>query len=85
MISLETVRFLCGYLASLVIEGLYGKNGLMSQFCSQCLKNLVGIDPTLGRVAVPFLLGALDPGAVNQSHQVSISYILRLKRHVVLL
>ena len=72
-LSVETVRFLSGYLASLVIEGLYGKNGMMSQFCSQCLKNLVGIDPTLGRVAIPFLLGALDPGAVNQSHQAPVA------------
>ena len=33
------------------------------------MKNMVAVDPTLGHVIVPFLLQALNPKAVSQSHQ----------------
>ena len=72
-VHISTVRFLNGYLASAMMESLYGKNPMMTQFASACLKNLCGMDPTLGRVIVPFLLGALDPQAVNQSHQAPVA------------
>jgi len=72
-IHIATIRFLSGYLASTMMECLYGKNLLMTDFASKCLKNLCAIDPTLGRLIVPFLLGALDPQAVNQSHQAPVA------------
>ena len=35
-----TVRFLGGLLCLLSLEGLYGKNPMMSQYCASKLKNL---------------------------------------------
>ena len=72
-VHIVTIRFLSGYLASTMMECLYGKNNMMTDFASKCLKNLCGMDPTLGLLVVPFLLGALDPQAVNQSHQAPIA------------
>jgi hypothetical protein len=66
---LETIRFLMGTMTALAMEGVYGKSGAMQQLCNASLRNLVAVDPTLGRVIVPFLLQSLDPSAVAQSHQ----------------
>ena len=49
-----TVRFLTGTLTSIMMEGLYGRNPTMMQACSYGLKNLVGIDPSLGQIIVSF-------------------------------
>eukprot|EP00605_Chrysophyceae_sp_TOSAG23-4_P000346 GSChrysophyteH1.ASY1.ANO1.393.1 assembled CDS len=72
-VHLDTIQFLCGLLTSIMMESLYGKNQMMSQFASGCLKNLCGIDPSLGRIIIPFLLDALDPQAVTQSHQAPLA------------
>jgi hypothetical protein len=64
-----TVRFLCGTLLSIFMEGVYGRNRSMITVCSAGLKELVGIEPSLGEVVVPFLLTGLDASSVNQSHQ----------------
>ena len=37
------------------------------------LKNLVVIDNSLGDIIVPVLMSALDPSAVNQSHQAPVA------------
>ena len=68
-----TVRFVGGLLTLLSLEGLYGKNSMMSQYCSSNLKNLCAVDPALGHIVMPFLLRALDPSAVNQTHQAPIA------------
>ena len=64
-----TVQYIMGSLVPLLVEGLYGKNPMMSQFCAMSLKCLLAIDPNIGDVLVPFFLSALDVTAVNQSHQ----------------
>lgn len=69
VIDVPTLRYILGSLLPLLLEGLYGKNPLMSQCCSFCLKNLIAVDPNLGDVLIPFFLSALDESAVNQSHQ----------------
>lgn len=69
----ETMRYLCGALTSIVLEGLYGKSPFMIQTCHFCLRNICCIDPSLGDVIMPFLLSALHPDAVNQSHMAPAS------------
>lgn len=69
----DTMRYLCGALTSIVLEGLYGKSPFMIQTCHFCLRNICCIDPTLGDVIMPFLLAALHPDAVNQSHMAPAS------------
>jgi len=64
-----SLRYVSGSLLALLVEGLYGKNSIMTQYWSLCLKNLVVVDPNIGDVLLPFLLSALDVSAVNQSHQ----------------
>ncbi len=64
-----TVRFLLGNLVAIAMEGIYSKGQMMQQLCSMTMKNIVAVDPTLGHVIVPFLLQALNPKAVSQSHQ----------------
>ena len=41
----------------------------MMQMASSALKNLVSLDSSFGDIIVPILMAALDPSAVNQSHQ----------------
>ena len=72
-LHVETMRYLCGALTSVVLEGLYGKSAFMVQTCHFCLRNLCPIDPSLGDVVMPFLLSALHPDAVNQSHMAPAS------------
>lgn len=72
-LHLNTITYIYCSLLPFIIEGLYGKNPIMTQFCSSCLKNLMTIDSRLGDVIIPFLLSALDPAAVNQSHQAPVA------------
>jgi hypothetical protein len=72
-VDAATTKYLCSSLLPLVIEGVYCKDLYMGQFSMSCLKNLVGIDLSLGDLVVPYLLSALDPAAVNQSHQAPIA------------
>lgn len=81
-IHIPTIKFLCGALTSIVLEGLYGKSPFMIQSCNFCLRNLCAIEPSLGNVIVPFLMSALHPDAVNQSHMApaamtAINYIVK--------
>jgi hypothetical protein len=64
-----TTRYLTGCLLSLVMEGLYGRNGYMFNCCMICLINLITIDANVGRVALPVLIEALGTGSINQAHQ----------------
>lgn len=66
---LSSIRYLVGTLTILVLEGLYSKNLLLVHFCTACLKNICAVDPEIGKVLMPFFLSALDPSAVNKSHQ----------------
>lgn len=36
-------------------------------------QNLCAVDPSLGHIVMPFLLDALDPSAVNQTHQAPVA------------
>jgi hypothetical protein len=67
-LHLLTMKYLCGALTSIVLEGLYGKSPFMIQSCNFCLRNLCAIEPSLGHVIMPFLVASLHPDAVNQSH-----------------
>ena len=66
---LASIRYLVGTLTMLVLEGLYSKTQILVHFCTACLKNICAVDPVIGKVLVPFFLSALDPEAVNKSHQ----------------
>ena len=66
---LASIRYLVGTLTILVLEGLYSKTQLLVHFCTACLKNICAVDPLIGKVLMPFFLSALDPEAVNKSHQ----------------
>jgi hypothetical protein len=68
VIHQATMKYLCGSLTSIALEGLYGKSPFMIQSCNFCLRNLCAVDPSLGHVIIPFLLASLHPDAVNQSH-----------------
>lgn len=68
-----TMKYLCGALTSIALEGLYGKSPFMIQSCNFCLRNLCAIEPSLGHVIMPFLLSSLHPDAVNQSHMAPAS------------
>lgn len=72
-VHIPTIKYLCGALTSIVLEGLYGKSPFMIQSCNFSLRNLCAIVPSLGNVIVPFLLSALHPDAVNQSHMAPAS------------
>ena len=72
---LPSVKYLAGMLTLLSMESLYGKNHMMSHYCSSNLKNLCAVDPALGHIILPFLLRALDPAAVNQPHQAPIAIL----------
>ena len=65
----STVKFLCGSLLILIIEGLYGKNMITMQFAMANLKNLASLFPELVDIVFPLLLQALGESAVSQSHQ----------------
>ena len=65
----NSLNYLCGALLPLVFEGLYGKNAMLIPISASCVKNLAALDPSLADVILPFLLSALDPQAVNLSHQ----------------
>jgi MFS-type transporter involved in bile tolerance (Atg22 family) len=60
-LHLPTVKFLGGLFTVLSLEGLYGKNMGMSQYCASNLKNLCALDPSLSAIIMPFLLNALQP------------------------
>ena len=64
-----TIRFLLGNLVAVAMEGIYSKAQIMQQMCSMTMKNIVAVDPIMGHVILPFLLQALNPKAVSQSHQ----------------
>mmetsp|Transcript_274 Transcript_274/g.332 ORF Transcript_274/g.332 Transcript_274/m.332 type:complete len:2038 (+) Transcript_274:135-6248(+) len=72
-LHLPTVKFLGGLFTVLSLEGLYGKNMGMSQYCASNLKNLCALDPSLSAIIMPFLLNALQPSAVNQAHQAPVA------------
>lgn len=65
----NSINYLCGALLPLVFEGLYGKNAMLIPMSASCVKNLAALDPSLADVILPFLLSALNPQAVNLSHQ----------------
>ena len=70
-IHIPTVKYLCGLLTTVSIEGLFGKDHASSFAYGSNLKNLICIDPQLGHIIMPFLLSTLT--AVNQSHQAPIA------------
>jgi hypothetical protein len=72
-VHMPTIRYCLGFLTVIVMEGVFGRNPTTSLFYTSCLKNLVTIDPTLSTVVIPYLLAALDPAAVSQSHQTPIA------------
>eukprot|EP01038_Epipyxis_sp_PR26KG_P007614 gene7614-10367_t len=72
-VHVQTIQYLFGSVLSLVFEGLFSKNQLMIQLCSSNIKNIVSIDPSFGEIVIPFLLSALDPSRVNQSHQAPVA------------
>ena len=72
-LHMNTITYIYCSAIPLIIEGLYGKDPVMIQFCSSCLKNLATIDSRVGDILVPFLLSALDPAAVNQTHQAPVA------------
>lgn len=51
-IHLPTLQYSCGILIPYVLENLYGKNPMLSQLCAVCIKNLLGVDPSLGNALV---------------------------------
>lgn len=65
----ETLSYVIGCIISLLIEGLYGKSPAMVQSCSNCLKNIISIDPSYVDIFLPLFLSALDSEAVTQAHQ----------------
>lgn len=68
-IHFPTIKYLIGCLLSVIFEGLYGKSSVMMQYSSLALKQIVSYDPSFGDLLIPLFLTALDPSAVNQSHQ----------------
>lgn len=68
-VDIDSVKYVCGCLITLVFESLYGKNPFLLQMNAGCVKNLAALDPSFCEVILPFLMSALDPAAVNQSHQ----------------
>ena len=71
--DIPTIKFICGSLLVLIIEGLYGKNVTMMQFSIACVKNLAALHNDFADVVFPILLNALDENAVNQSHQAPVA------------
>lgn len=71
--DIPTIKFICGSLLILIIEGLYGKNMTMMQFSVACLKNLASLHDDFADIVFPILLNALDEKAVNQSHQAPVA------------
>jgi hypothetical protein len=65
----STIEYLCGSLLSLIVEGLYSKDQVMAHLCQSCIKNLVTVNHKIGELLMPLLMSALDPAAVNLSHQ----------------
>eukprot|EP01034_Spumella_vulgaris_P023712 gene23712-29960_t len=72
-LHIPTVQYLYGSLLPYILENLYSRHDYATLHCRVALKNLISVDPRVGDIAVPFLLAALDPSAVNQSHQAPIA------------
>ena len=70
-IHIPTIKYLCGLLTVVSLEGLFGKDPSSSFAYGSNLKNLISIDAQLGHIIMPFLLSALT--VVNQSHQAPIA------------
>ena len=68
-LDMKSLQYLCGALLPLIFEGLYGKNPMLIPVSVGSIKNLAALDSSLADVIIPFLLSALDPKAVNLSHQ----------------
>ena len=81
----DTMLYLGGALIPFVLEMLYGRNPVLCQTAASTLLQLVSVDPQLGRIIVPYLLAALDPEAVTQSHQApaAIHALLYLTKHLL--